>query len=135
MIVLVCGGRDWGMADYQRAMLRAALDRLHAEHNFTLLVEGGALGTDSEANVWAQTHGIHVATVSSMWGFHGRRAGPLRNIAMLLLQPKLVIAFPGGRGTEHMAGLAEKNGIPVVRPLAGSEPCTTPKGPRRAKTT
>lgn len=117
MIVLVCGGRDYGLTDEQSDLIHGALARLHAEHNFTVVVEGGANGVDAVANAWAQLHGIHIATVSALWPFHGKRAGPLRNIAMLLLQPKLVIAFPGGRGTAHMVALAKQNGIPVVQPL------------------
>jgi hypothetical protein len=49
------------------------------------------------------------------WATHGRRAGPIRNAAMIKAGADLVLAFPlpGGRGTQHTIRLAEEAGIPV----------------------
>jgi hypothetical protein len=54
MRVLVCGGRDFD----NRAMLNAALDRLHAERVFSLVIAGGARGADTLAEDWANARGI-----------------------------------------------------------------------------
>lgn len=43
----------------------------------------------------------------------GRRAGPLRNQAMVDSGADLVIAFPGGRGTADCVRRAKAAGIPV----------------------
>jgi hypothetical protein len=40
--VLVCGGRDFNDADF----IFVELDRLHAQNNFNILIEGDARGVD-----------------------------------------------------------------------------------------
>jgi hypothetical protein len=37
---------------------RHALDRLHAEHHFTLLIAGRARGADTLASEWATARGV-----------------------------------------------------------------------------
>lgn len=111
MKVLVCGGRDY---NDDEAVFQA-LAAIHSEKPIRVLIQGGATGADWCAKVWAEHYGIHVAEIRAQWKKYGNGAGPLRNAAMLVLQPDLVVAFPGGRGTESMCGLAEKAGIPVKR--------------------
>ena len=49
------------------------------------------------------------------WGKYGRGADYKRNIQMLKEgDPDLVLAFPGGRGTENMIAEAKKAGVPVI---------------------
>jgi hypothetical protein len=49
------------------------------------------------------------------WAGLGRKAGPIRNEQMLSEgQPHLVVAFPGGRGTAHMVGIARAAGVEVI---------------------
>lgn len=104
--VLVCGGRDYGEADKVEEVL-SALDP-------SLIIEGGARGADSLARLWATKNGVHVCTVNALWDFYGKRAGPIRNSAMLALKPDLVVAFPGGRGTADMVAQAREAGIEVL---------------------
>jgi len=110
MKLLVCGGRDFGEQDY----VNSFLDGINDDEAVTMLIHGGAAGADSLAGWWAQSRGIHTAVVSAMWSTHGPKAGPLRNRAMLILEPKLVVAFPGGRGTASMVALARNAGIAVI---------------------
>lgn len=109
MRVLVCGGRDYN----DLATARAVLDSLRASRGIDLVIEGGALGADRVGRLWAQTSGVHVATVSALWDAYGKRAGMLRNAAMLLLQPDLVVAFRGGAGTANMIKQARAAGVEV----------------------
>jgi SLOG family YspA-like protein len=104
---IVCGGREYA----DGALVKETLDPL----GITLLIEGGANGADSLAREWARARGTHTARVDALWEFHGKAAGPLRNTAMLLLNPDLVVAFPGGSGTESMVKLAEASGVKVIR--------------------
>ena len=104
---IVCGGRDY--ADYE--LVRAVLDAL----NIGILVHGAARGADSLAARAATELGITQIACPADWQTHGRRAGMLRNLEMLEHKPDLVIAFPGGRGTAHMASVAERAGIAVYR--------------------
>lgn len=111
MKVLVCGGRDYGDLD---RMLRV-LDKFHAKHPISVLIHGGAQGADILSGVWAERRGVHCATVLARWNHHGKKAGPMRNAAMLELKPDAVIAFPGGRGTADMVRQAEAAGVKVYR--------------------
>ncbi len=111
MKLLVCGGRFYGDA----ARVEAVLSAFHAERLIDLVIEGGAHGADRLARVWAQRKGIHVATVEALWQVYGRqRAGPIRNAAMLILQPDVVLAFPGNNGTADMKNQARRRGIEVI---------------------
>src|SRR5690348_16842040 len=109
--VLVCGGRDY----VDRDALYAALDRLHSEHRFTILIAGGARGADTLAAQWAEDRGIPTEVYMADWQGQGRKAGPIRNQRMLDDgHPDLVVAFPGGKGTAGMMALSRKAGIEVI---------------------
>jgi predicted Rossmann-fold nucleotide-binding protein len=109
--VLICGGREYNDHD----ALYAALDRLHAEHGFTVVIAGGARGADTLAAQWAEHRGIPTEVYMAEWDRLGRKAGPIRNQRMLDEgKPDLVIAFPGGTGTAGMMALARKAGVPVI---------------------
>lgn len=111
MKVLVCGGRDYTNV----AHIWTMLDRLHNEHRFTALIQGGALGADHYANEWAKTKPeIERHVCKADWKTHGKAAGPIRNARMLEWQPDLVIAFPGGSGTADMVRRAKASGIQVI---------------------
>jgi hypothetical protein len=118
-LALVCGGRDYADGE----ALYAALDRLAP----ALVVHGGADGADWLAGEWCDARGVPCVVVPALWTTHGRAGGPRRNEVMLEIASHLasmrqdpmrlgVVAFPGGRGTAHMVGLAEKAGVPVWRP-------------------
>jgi hypothetical protein len=109
-LVLVCGGRDY--ADYWTVF--EVLDGLHRAIPIGCIIEGGALGADRFARRWAQERGVELKTVEADWKRHGKAAGPIRNHDMLLLQPDLVVAFPGGRGTANMVTQARAAGVDVM---------------------
>lgn len=110
MIVLVCGGRDY---DDSRRM-REVLNELHATSPITLLVHGGARGADSMAGRWAEARSIFVSSYPADWRRHGRAAGPKRNQHILeTSHPDLVIAFPGGAGTDDMKRRARSARVEV----------------------
>lgn len=98
MRVLVTGGRDFS----DLALLTGALDHLHAQHPFTVLIHGDASGADRLSGEWAESRGIQVEARPADWKKHGRAAGPIRNSQMLDERPDIVVAFPGGKGTADM---------------------------------
>lgn len=110
MRIVVCGGRtfdDW-------EALKAVLDALHAFEAITEVIEGGAAGADMLARLWAEwEHDIPVTTVLAEWKKYGPKAGPLRNVRMAEMKPDLVVAFPGGQGTQNMIMQARTRGIQV----------------------
>jgi hypothetical protein len=116
-VILICGPRNWK----KPAAVRAVLDQLVSNYGIgrILIVAGGATGVDTIAEEEAKAMGIHVARVEALWGTYGRRAGPIRNAMMLVLQPDMVIGIhtdhtPGG-GTANCLAQADKLGIPVRR--------------------
>ena len=111
MKILVCGGRKYDAPD----TVFGALDRLRAAGCVDMVIHGGAKGADALAGRWAHDRGVQEVICPANWDRRGTWAGPIRNSAMLLLQPDLVLAFPGGKGTEDMVRKAEAKGIRVQR--------------------
>lgn len=112
MRVLVCGGRDYADGG-------SVFHTLETLRGISLIIEGGALGADEWAALWADTRGVKRMRFAADWGAHGRAAGPRRNQRMLDEgKPDLVVAFPGGKGTADMVRRARKAGIPVLGPAA-----------------
>jgi hypothetical protein len=110
----VCGGRGFD----DREMLDTCLDFLLAFYKFDGLIQGGAKGADLMAKEWAEKNGIRCATFKADWMRHGKKAGIMRNQAMLDVgKPGLVVAFPGGRGTFDMIAKAKAQKIPVIEPI------------------
>lgn len=106
MRVLVCGGRGY---KNKRRMFEE-LDAYQAELGPLTIIEGGASGADRLAFEWAQARQRPVITHFADWATLGKKAGPIRNKEMLeMWEPHLVLAFPGGRGTENMKLQAEKH--------------------------
>jgi len=92
--VIVTGGRDY--EDY--AMVADVLDLFDAD----LIIQGGAAGADRMARDYAYQNNIICETVKADWNKHGKAAGPIRNLEMLKKYPNaVVVAFPGGKGTEN----------------------------------
>lgn len=126
MILAVTGGRALvpGPA-LARRFYDVVLERVPVPYG--VLRHGGA-GERSRAGLWlrgadlwaadaAATLGLAVVEYPADWGLHGKAAGPIRNRAMLEGPPgvRLLIAFPGNRGTADCIRAATERGIEVVR--------------------
>lgn len=115
MRVIICGGRDF--KDFTKGKL--ILEQLlmyQAAMGLLTVIEGGAKGADTMACEWTGQHvRCHHIQVNAEWEIHGKAAGHIRNAEMLTYKPDMVIAFPGGRGTENMIKLAKKAEVPVLR--------------------
>jgi hypothetical protein len=99
MRVLVYGGRDF---TNQRLAFNA-LDLIHKEYGFTLVIDGMAKGADTLGFKWAQDKGLPSERYPAQWDKYGRAAGPIRNKQMLDEgKPDIAVAFPGGAGTSNM---------------------------------
>ncbi len=110
MKLLVCGGRDYRD---ERDLFRV-LDAIRLEHPVSMVIQGGARGADQLARTWAERRLIPFAEYPADWNRHGKAAGPRRNQQMLDDgRPDLVVAFPGGRGTDDMIRRAHDAGVPV----------------------
>lgn len=127
--VLVCGGRDYGKrwddhlssfvvdthaVHLLHKVLQEILDTRVPSENDLVIVHGAARGADSLASTWAKSKHIKELPFPADWS-GGNSGGIERNVKMLEdSEPNLVVAFPGGRGTAHMVGLARKTRTPLV---------------------
>lgn len=124
MKILVCGGRDYK----ERTTVYLTLYNLCNEFGLWTeedeygnrlphdihIIAGAARGADSIAIDWAVVNWTYFTEYPADWDTHGKAAGPIRNQQMLDEgKPDMVVAFPGGRGTEDMVRRAKKAGIPV----------------------
>jgi hypothetical protein len=125
VIVLACGDRHWSDSGLVEATLEYL--RTHRPEPMTV-VEGGARGADRLAGQWAarmRANGVGWVRFSAEWERHGKRAGPIRNQAMLVYvlqgremgQTVGVVAFhddlEASKGTRDMVTRATKAGVPV----------------------
>jgi hypothetical protein len=145
MRILVCGGRNYGhvvrtkalledepaetqerLKEYQyiQTVLNAAVLAHSKERNDydnwlptdITIIEGAATGADSAAADFAICNFCPVVEYPADWAKHGHAAGPIRNKKMVDEgKPDLVIAFPGGKGTENMVNNSIASGVKVVR--------------------
>ncbi len=106
MRVLVCGGRtfeNWKVISKELSEIKP-----------TVIIQGGAPGADRLAAKYADVNGIPLVTYPALWS-RGKKAGPQRNAFMLEdSRPDIVIAFPGGYGTQDMVNKSKLAGICVV---------------------
>lgn len=115
MRVLVCGGRDFD----ERKVVGRILAGLNSETPISLIISGGAPGADRIAESWANHNRIALAVFPANWRFDGRAAGPIRNQRMIDHgKPDLVVAFPGGRGTQDMIAKAKAASIKTIEVTA-----------------
>lgn len=110
--VLICGSRHFADPFTLSLAIDKRVQELPAE---CIVIVGGAKGADQIAEKAALRHGHPVSRYEADWETHGKRAGIIRNLAMLDAKPDLVIAFWDGisRGTKHTITEARRRGIPV----------------------
>lgn len=123
MRVMITGGRTYGskiegaylIADREaRAFLSLTLDDLHQRTPISTMIVGDASGADLLAYRWANERDVPVERYRADWRKLRRGAGPERNGRMIRQgKPDLVVAFPGGDGTEDAMRQAHRAGIEV----------------------
>jgi len=103
------------------------LDWFYDHHDGTYssfsIIQGGATGADNLALSWHlkkprfdKENIIKNITYEPDWDTYKRAAGPIRNKEMLEANPDaLVLAFPGGKGTEDCVKQAKELGMIVLR--------------------
>lgn len=88
---------------------------MHKKETITHIIQGEATGADTLAMLWAITRKIPHTTFPADWEAYGTAAGAIRNAIMLFDgKPQVVVAFPGGPGTDNMVKLARANRTKVI---------------------
>lgn len=115
MIVLVCGSRDWIAEGPIRRELTKRKDEI------SLVIDGAARGADTLAYTVATSLGLPTRRFPANWNVYGRKAGMIRNQAMLDIgKPDLVLAFHkditllSSKGTMDMVKKSLARNIPVL---------------------
>jgi hypothetical protein len=98
--VLFCGSRSWDSQRRADEIMQQLFDLFRGRFH---VIQGGASGADDKAWLAAKKLGIPVKTENVDWRRFGKRAGVLRNVAMLDKQPQYVVALWDGqsKGTLH----------------------------------
>ena len=110
MKVLVCGGRDFN--NYK--LLEDTLNKWLIPSSTDIIISGLARGADTLGVQYANAHNIQVMSFPALWNTYGKSAGYRRNEQMLIEgKPDLVIAFQGGKGTQHMIDISKSANITV----------------------
>lgn len=80
-----------------------------------VIISGAAKGADTMALDWAVVNWCQFEEYPAQWKLYGRKAGPIRNQQMIDEgKPNLVVAFPGGVGTQDMIRRARKAKIETI---------------------
>lgn len=83
---------------------------------FDFAVHGGASGYDTAADEALEHLGYSRIICPANWNGHANSAGYIRNNMMAkLFNPRVVLAFPGGKGTKNMVNLCNENGARILR--------------------
>jgi hypothetical protein len=119
--ILVTGSRDWADPRTIELEVFRALYEWKTPHREAVLIHGACpTGADALADDYARATGMHVIRRPADWDRYGKRAGFLRNVELVELQPDICLAFirQGSKGATMTANLAEKAGIETRRFLA-----------------
>jgi len=109
----VTGGRDYKNVECVRHVLNMARCTLQDR---LFIVVGDAKGLDALVRDWAFANldPSYISVHYADWDKHGKLAGPIRNEEMAKMGLNLLIAWPGGKGTENMKSLARKYNIQIM---------------------
>lgn len=97
-------------------ILEEILDRYEGKYAITEIIEGEARGDNTLLRIYGEHRGIPVRSFSADWNLYGKRAGDIRNAALLAEEkPEWVIVLrrPESLATENMIKQARKAGVPV----------------------
>lgn len=122
MRILVCGGRYFSDKKLLYNVLWEMVPKTEADPygnqlpKGVTIIHGAAPGADRLADDWAIGEWCAVEEYPADWVKFGRSAGPIRNREMLDKgKPDVVVAFPGGKGTENMIQQAISHGVKVIK--------------------
>ena len=116
MKAIICGGRYY---EGNPEIDFVYLDKLRDKHNIIEVVSGNSNGADLLGERWAKSRKLELSVFKANWQLYGYSAGPIRNRKMLEyikndIENGIVIAFPGGRGTQNMCSIARMDYVPVI---------------------
>lgn len=115
--VCVCGGRNY----FNRKRMHEVLSYVLSHHPDFMIVSGGCTGADTLAVEWAKQNDVYYEIYNANWKKYGKAAGPIRNRQMAESGIDVLLAFPGGKGTENMITECNDRKIKVVKIFDGDD--------------
>ena len=92
--ILVTGSRDWPSVGILNTVICEFLMGHINDNESVTFINGGAHGVDQMAQkYWRDNNVGNVITVYPDWHLHGKRAGIVRNVDMMNMDPDYVLAF------------------------------------------
>lgn len=114
MRIIVTGDRFWACNQLAAGIIRRLVGRYGPD---VVIVHGGATGVDESFATAAKGQGVAVEAHPADWDRLGKRAGPLRNRAMIEAGAGLCLAvhrfLMNSKGTKNCARQAIEAGIPT----------------------
>lgn len=113
MRILVTGSRTWDDYDEVCRVLDYIVFVAQYDPPFVIMSGACPTGADYQAEYWAKANGIEVERYPAKWDTYGKRAGYIRNAAMVAKRPDICLAFirNNSKGAEMTATLAIEAGI------------------------
>ena len=109
MRILITGSRDWTDRDVIETAIEDVLRIASSPDGPVIVILGDCAGADRMASAIAIARGWHTVTVPANWVYHGRKAGFIRNAAMVsLMRPAsedICLAFINPCGSENCSAL------------------------------
>lgn len=100
------GGRTYN----NEKTVKRVLDFLQVD----VVLVGDASGLDALVRKHAENNNLIRTVYKANWETHGKSAGPIRN-AIMVGESDILVAFPGGKGTENCVKQAKEHGKIVLR--------------------
>ena len=130
VVLVVTGGREYAYPEVIADALKVAGRKLGATRENAVVVHGNARGADRLAGAWAESVGVKTVAVPAQWKAEGSRAGFKRNVRIVKRalanvergDTVVVVAFPGGTGTDHMVRTCQDAGLRVFDGLKLAQP-------------
>jgi ribosomal protein L30E len=112
MKLVISGGRDYR----DEAMIYDTLGELNPSYIF---IGDCPSGVDERVTFFAELNNIPIVIFKADWEKHGKAAGPIRNTEMIKNATEagisILLAFPGGKGTENAIKTAKEHNMIVLR--------------------
>lgn len=110
MKLIIAGTRTFKDYDYFKSVVMKNLTEMPTE-----IISGGAKGTDTLAQEYADEYEIPFTEFPANWEKHGKSAGPIRNREMASHGTHCLVFWDGkSRGTTNMIDIAIGKNLPLV---------------------
>lgn len=101
--------------EFYKEQIFEILDMLLRTTKVSFIGHGDARGIDTVVSKWCEDRKVAHREFKADWKNQGKSAGPIRNaLALKIVNPKVVLLFPGNTGTANMKLLAMRQNRHVV---------------------